>query len=427
MIKEFQKAAKYIEKNCTADDYSFFIYRSDEQNTRYAQNMITQNMSGVKYTVRLSVAYGNKTGMARINSLKEDDLKNMIERAQNIAKLNKPDPEYVPSAKKTKIPKTDNVSENTAKADMKDMITVIKAVVDNAEQKKAFISGLVTKRVTDFYMKTKNGFEGFDSSSEFGNSMTMADNKSRETKVDRSVKDIKDYKVKDEIKLINSQFDALTSPKKIEAGQYNVILRPQAVLNFFSFLLYFFDRKNADYGITAMAGQIGKNMFGKNFSLISKLDEKGLTANPFVSEGIVATNVDWIKNGILNELWCDRSYAQKIGIEPKFIPNTIIRGGKSTEEEMMKKVKNGLIINNFWYIRNVSTRKNEITGLTRDGIYYFENGKIKHSVNNLRFNQIIHEATKNILLLGKEENMSPNVKVPTMLIKDFNFADTTTF
>lgn len=427
MMKEFQKAAKYIEKNCSADDYSFFIYRSDEQQTRYAQNMITQNMSGVKYAVRLSVAYGNKTGMARINSLKEEDLLNMIETAQNIAKLNKPDPEYVPSAKKTKIPKADNVSENTANAGMKEMITVIKAVVDNAEKKKSFISGLVTKKITDFYMKTKNGFEGFDSSSEFGNSMTMADNKSKETKVSRSVKDIKDYNVKNEINLINSQFDALTKPKQIEAGQYNVILRPQAVLNFFSFLLYFFDRKTADYGISAMAGQTGKNMFGKKFTLLSKLDEEGLTAGPFSGDGVVAKNIDWIKDGVLKELVTDRSYAAKIKADPNFISNIIIRGGKATEEEMMTKVKNGLIINNFWYIRNVSTRKNEITGLTRDGIYYFENGKIKHSVNNLRFNQIIHEATKNILLLGKEENMSPNVKVPTMLIKDFNFADTTTF
>jgi predicted Zn-dependent protease len=105
----------------------------------------------------------------------------------------------------------------------------------------------------------------------------------------------------------------------------------------------------------------------------------------------------------------------------------IIRGGNSTEEEMMKKVKNGLIINNFWYIRTVSTKKNEITGLTRDGIYYFENGKVKHSVNNLRFNEVLHEAAKNILLLGKEDNISENTKVPTMLIKDFTFADTTSF
>jgi predicted Zn-dependent protease len=427
MNKEFQKAAKFIEKNCEADDFSFFIYRSDEQNIRYGQNMITQNMSGVKYGIRLSVTYDNRTGSSRINSLDEAELKKMIETAQNIAQLNKPDPEYVSSAKKAKVPTAVNISENTLKSGMNEMTEVISAVVNNAEKKKAFVSGLVTRKISDLYIRTKNGFEGFDSSSEFGNSMTMADNKTRETKVSRSVMDIKDYSVKKEIELINSQFDALTEPKKTDTGRYNVILRPQAVLNFFSFLLYFFDRKTADYGISAMAGQIEKNMFGKNFSFLTKLNEKGITASPFSIDGVPARDIEWIKDGILNELVTDRSYAAKIKAQPNFISNVIIRGGKSTEEEMMKKVKNGLIINNFWYIRNVSTRKNEITGLTRDGIYYFENGKIKHSVNNLRFNQIIHEASKNILLLGKEENMSPSVKVPTMLIKDFNFADTTSF
>ncbi len=427
MKKEIQKAAKFIEKHCTADDYTLSVYSYDAEMTRYAQNMITQNMSGLRHGVSLDVSYGNKTGSARINSFDEAELKRMIETAQNIAKLNKPDPEFVPSAKKTKIPKTDNISENTAKANMKDMVSVIKQIVDNAEKKKAFVSGLVTKTVTDFYLKTKNGFEAFDTSTEFDNSMTMADNKSKETKVSRSVKDINDYCVKDEIALLNSQFDALTKPKKIEAGQYNVILRPQAVLNFFMFLLYFFDRKTADYGISAMAGQTGKNMFGKKFTLQSRLDEKDITVSPFSGGGVAARNIDWVKDGVLRELVTDRSYAAKIKAEPNFISNIIIRGGKATEEEMMKKVKNGLIINNFWYIRNVSTRKNEITGLTRDGINYFENGKIKHSVNNLRFNEIIHRASSNILMLGKEFNIAANTKVPTMLIKDFTFADTTTF
>jgi predicted Zn-dependent protease len=425
--KQFQKAAKFIENNCSADDFSLFMYRSDETATRYAQNMITQNMTGVKYGVRLNVAYGTQTGSARINSLDECELKKMVETAQNIAKLNKPDPEFVPSTSKAKIPKTDNLSENTVKFSMKEMVDVIKKTVDNAEKKKAFVSGIVTKKVTDSYLKNKNGFEGFDSSSEFENSMTMADNKTREAKVERSVKDVNDYSIKKEIDQLNSRFDALTEPKKIEAGQYNVILRPQAVINFFSFLLYFFDRKNADYGVSAFHNSIGKNMFGKNFSLISSLDEKDLTASAFSGDGLAARNIDWIKNGVVKELFTNRSYAKKIKAEPNFIPNVIIRGGNATEEEMMKKVKNGLIINNFWYIRTVSMRKNEVTGLTRDGIYYFENGKIKHSVNNLRFNEVLHDAAKNILLLGKEDNIAAGTKVPTMLIKDFTFADTTSF
>ena len=94
---------------------------------------------------------------------------------------------------------------------------------------------------------------------------------------------------------------------------------------------------------------------------------------------------------------------------------------------MMQKVERGLIINRFWYIRQVDRKRGEITGLTRDGVLYFENGKIKNSVNNLRFNEIPHEATKRILALGKAVATSTYFKVPTMLINDFNFVDSTTF
>jgi len=427
MEKQFQTAAKFIEKNCSADDFSFYIYKSDEQRTRYAQNMITQNMSGVKYGVGLCVAYGNKSGRASVNSLDENELKFLIKTAQDIAKLNKPDPEYVPSSSKAKIPVVNNLSDNTVKFSMKEMVDIIGRTVENAEKKKAFVSGIVTKTIGDFYLKNKNGFEGFTSGSQFENSMTLADNKTREAKVERSVKDVNDYSINKELEQLNSRFDALTEPKKIEIGKYNVILRPQAVINFFSFLLYFLERKNADNGISAFHESVGKNMFGKNFSMVSKLNEKGLTAEPFSWDGIAARDFNWIVNGVVKELYTDRSYAKKIGTEPNFIPNFIIRGGNATEDEMMKKVKNGLIINNFWYIRTVSLRKNEVTGLTRDGIYYFENGKIKHSVNNLRFNEVLHEAAKNILLLGKEDNITSSAKVPTMLIKDFTFADTTSF
>jgi len=165
------------------------------------------------------------------------------------------------------------------------------------------------------------------------------------------------------------------------------------------------------------------------------VDDPSLTASPFSIDGIPAKTIDWIKNGVLKNLFTNRSYAKKINEDPNFNPNLIISGGDKEEKEMMKMVDRGIIINNFWYIRNVSTRKGEFTGLTRDGMYYFENGEIKHSVVNLRFNEIVLEVTKRILALGKSESamsiygdtVMDNIRVPTMLIKDFTFVDTTTF
>ncbi|MBN2788627.1 MAG: TldD/PmbA family protein [Candidatus Delongbacteria bacterium] len=435
MKEQIQKAVDLVAQNCKGDDYRFDIYITDKQDTRYAQNRITQNMGGTKLNVSLEVSFGNRSASSTVNSIDEGSIKNLIETAENIAKMNQPDPEFVNSAGKVDYPEVNNVAAGTENCSMKEMVEVISKFIDNAKRKNAFISGLTTRTVVDEYLFTKNGFEGHDRSTSFSNTMTMSDNKSREVKLTKCVKDFNDFDVDKEIEVLNSRFDALTEPKMIEKGTYNVILRPQAVYNFFAFMMYFFDRRSADYKITPYHEAIGKQIFGEKFSLYSSIDDPSVTASPFSGDGIPAETIDWIRNGVLKNLFKNRSYAKKINENPNFMPNILIEGGDTDEKEMMKMVDNGLIINNFWYIRNVSTRQGEFTGLTRDGMYYFENGEIKHSVVNLRFNEIAIEVTKRILALGKAEpamsiygySTMDNIRVPTMLIKDFTFVDTTTF
>jgi predicted Zn-dependent protease len=65
--------------------------------------------------------------------------------------------------------------------------------------------------------------------------------------------------------------------------------------------------------------------------------------------------------------------------------------------------------------------------MTRDGVLYFKDGKIQHSVNNFRFNEIPHEVTRRILALGKAEQRSVQAILPTMLIDEFVFVDKSTF
>ena len=94
---------------------------------------------------------------------------------------------------------------------------------------------------------------------------------------------------------------------------------------------------------------------------------------------------------------------------------------------MMKMVPKGLIINRFWYIRTVDAKAGELTGMTRDGVLYFENGKVQHAVNNLRFNEIPHDTTKRMLALGESVLADSSVKLPTVLVDNFNFVDKTSF
>ena len=123
----------------------------------------------------------------------------------------------------------------------------------------------------------------------------------------------------------------------------------------------------------------------------------------------------------------DRHWAIKNKLQASHIFNMYVPGEDSSEEQMMQMVPRGLILNRFWYIRSVDTKAGELTGMTRDGVLYFEDGKIRHAVNNFRFNDIPHLATRRILALGKSIPTSASAILPSLLIDKFNFVDKTTF
>ncbi|MBC8385962.1 MAG: hypothetical protein H8E57_10645 [Candidatus Cloacimonetes bacterium] len=426
MRETLEKVGNFIKRNCTADDFIFRLYHTKSHKTRFAQNAITQHIEGMNISAGLNVAFGNKTGTSSINQIDEDSLKHIIKTAEEIAKLNQPDPEFVPSEGKNDLPDVNNFSENVASLTTEEMVENIQKCVLNAKSRKAFLSGISQKNEREAYFITKNGFRGFDRSSTFSHSMTLK-KASVETKVFKEFKDYQNFDLQMEIDQLNSQFDSLGKPEKMDAGKYTVILRPNAVENLFQFLYWMMDRRDADEGVNQFTGQLGKKFFGDKFSLKSTIDDIDLILPKFNHDGIPSQNTDWIKKGIIENLPASRFYAKQINIEPCFPFNFVIDGENSTEQEMMQMVDKGLIINNFWYIRFIDRKKGELTGMTRDGVLYFEDGKIKNTVNNFRWNEVLHEVTHNILALGESILKDAYTRVPAMLIKDFNFVDTTSF
>jgi predicted Zn-dependent protease len=148
---------------------------------------------------------------------------------------------------------------------------------------------------------------------------------------------------------------------------------------------------------------------------------------PFSGDGMAARNIDWIKNGVIENMMTSRYYAHQLGTEASHPYNVLIEGGKTTEAEMMTMVPRGVILNKLWYIRDIDRKAGSQTGLTRDGVLYFEDGKIVGSVNNFRWNEVLHDVTRRILALGPSELIETIYKVPTLLIDGFNFVDTTSF
>jgi predicted Zn-dependent protease len=244
-------------------------------------------------------------------------------------------------------------------------------------------------------------------------------------------------------------------PKEIPAGKYAVILEPAAVLDLLGFMFW-------DWGGLAVLDQrsfltnrIGTRLFGKNINIVDDVYHPLQAGPPFDGEGVRRQRVQLVENGVVKNLVYARGTAEKIRRSPHAarvgdvrptghglplpneigeIPlNIVCQPGSETRtvEEMIASTERGVLVTRLWYIREVDPYEKILTGMTRDGTFLVEKGKLRHGVLNFRFNEsLIH-------LLCHVEQMSPAVRaageesfemvVPAMKVRDFNFTEVTKF
>jgi predicted Zn-dependent protease len=422
----FEKVAQYIKTHTQADDYVLNIRASDSHETRFAQNGITQHIAGPTLDIDLEVAFGNRTGSCSINQGDEDTLAYLVKTAEDIARLNRPDPEYMPSVGVQELTGAHNTDPETMALQPARMVEIVQQAIGKAKNIGSTVSGMTEKHIVDHFLATGNGFVGADSYTEFGHSMTLKKDKV-ETKVSYNAMDLAGFSLDREFERLATQAESLKNMQDFDPCKIAVILRPGALEELMWFMAWMMNRRQSDEGFTPYTDKLGMAFFGPNFTLKSTRKQPRLYAPPFDREGVSTLEIDWVKDGILQNLPTNRYWAREKNSAPLSMYNMFISGGDATEEEMMQLVPRGLIINRFWYIRTVDAKAGEFTGMTRDGVLYFEDGKVRNAVNNLRFNEIPHDAMRRILALGPNALSSRSAHIPTMLVNDFNFVDKTSF
>ncbi len=421
-----EKILQYIRQHCNADDWALYISYWDSHETRFAQNGITQHIAGPKLDITLNVSYGTKSGSATVNQDDENTLAFMLKTAQDIAAHAPEDPEFMPSAEKADLPEVNNCDPETKNLEPIQMVDIVQKAIDKAKAFGASVSGMTEKHYHNSWMFTKNGFAGNSERTNFGHSMTIK-KAEVETKVDYEAKNFGGFDLDRDFAQLQAQAEALADLHVFEPQKIAVIMRPSALLELMWFMGWMMNRRQSDEGFTPFTDQLGKPFFGDKFSWFSTLKQPGLLARPYDYEGIPSKEIAWVENGMIKNMPTNRYWAKKVNGTPCSSYNIFIPGGNASEEEMMQMVPRGLILNRLWYIRTVDAKSGELTGMTRDGVLYFENGKVKHAVNNLRFNEIPHDATRRILALGASRLASASSMLPTMLIDNFNFVDKTSF
>jgi predicted Zn-dependent protease len=434
--KRAKEVCELALKQIRAEDAQVTVEAEDYSHLRFAANAFTTNGRREQASVTVTVWVDRKRGSARATNLEESSIRMAVEQAEELARLSPVDKEYLPTLPKQTYRPSGGYVDGTVNLSLGTRAKAIDEIIRLCEKEGVIGAGFHHSSGTVSASATKNGNFYYRRASLASLSVTARTPDGSSSGY--FLRNHFDIAKLDTARIGRAAINKATTSKgsqPLEPGVYPVILEPQAAGDL---LRLGFDARSTDEGRSAFSApggktKLGQKVFDERIQIYSDPWHQELPASPVATEGIPAKKIHFIRNGILENLEYSRYWAEEKGKEPTPGPtNTIIEssGAPTTLEEMIQSMNRGLLISRFWYIRLVDPRTALFTGLTRDGLWLVENGKIQYPVRNFRFNQSLIEllAPDNVEHIGRAERISSSesqgqaaAMVPALSVKRFSF------
>lgn len=447
-----------IQKFSSADEVEAIIAGGRSALTRFANNTIHQNVSEEGYVVSIRVAMNGKTARATTNLIDDESLRRAVESAQQIARVQEPDGDLLPVPEPGEAKDVQSVQrhfETTAAITPEDRAQAVDQIVAVAKKYKQTTAGIYSTSESMEALLNSRGLKKVhrQTSSEVSITMLAEDSSGWQKANSPNVANL-DPKRLAEIAAEKASRSA--RPREVFPGKHTVVLEPAAVLDLLGFMFF-------DFGGTALLEQrsflnnrVGTKLFGENVTIHDDVYHPLQSGATFDGEGISRHRVKLVENGVVRNLVYSRATAKrmqnsdlagklvKIGPTGHGFPlpneigdapmNIVMEGGNSAAksiDEMVASTERGILITRLWYIREVDPYEKILTGMTRDGTFLIENGKLACGVRNFRFNQSLIDLLQNIEILGHSVRSSGeesfDMVVPPMRVRGFNFTELTKF
>lgn len=437
--KEAKAITDKILSYVKADDASVSVSSDKLSHLRFAHNSFLTSGERVSRGATATVWINGKRGGASTNDLDDASLQAMVAQAEKIAAMAPVDREYLPTLGKQEYKPTAGFVEATANLALSARAKAIGDILSRCEKEKVIGAGFHRANAQTGASATKNGNFDYEQSTSASLSMTARtpDGQSSGYFL-RSHFDISKLDTERIAREAIQKALQGRNAQTIDPGVYTVILEPQAVADLLGGQALGLDARSAEEGRSAYSAPGGKTRLGEKFfddkvSIYSDPWNPVIPGSQSAQGGIPAQKIYLVKNGVIENLVYSRFWAKQKSKDPTPGPvNTIFEtsGPTSSVEQMIASTPKGILISRFWYIRGTDPRTASLTGLTRDGVWLIENGKIKHPVKNFRFNQSITQmlAPGNIEMVGVSERVGGSEGgggggslLPALKLKAFNF------
>jgi len=431
-----------LAKSTGAEETEVHIDETADSLTRFANNAIHQNVAEHGLNVSIRTVADGRTARATTNRVDEDSLRTAIEASLSLAHSQPKDPRLLPLPTKQRYRKINRFAKDTAALTPEERARAVRKACDLAIQNGQVAAGIFASGLQQSAMGNSRGlFAAYrETHAEFSITMQQSPAASWAKANAASVRAFDPQKL---AQRAAEKAHLAVDAKELPPGRYTVILEPAAVLDLVGFLFYDFAATALEDKRSCLNGRMGQQLFGKNITIVDDAYHPLQLGAPFDGEGIPREKVLLVDRGVPKNLVYSRRSAKSANKKPTghgfALPNEygeapmnlVFSGGDSPLEKMIASTNRGLLVTRLWYIREVDPYEKVMTGMTRDGLFLVENGKVTTAVRNFRFNQSILELLRNVELLGPAVRATGEeafeMVVPAMKVREFHFSEVTKF
>jgi predicted Zn-dependent protease len=462
----FDKLRSYT----NADEVELLISSGRSALTRFANNTIHQNVAedshalSLRVSIEVGSAKGGSTARASTNKIDDESLRRLAQTAETLVRMQQADPELLPMPTPQEVAAAEangdgNVRRHiasTARIDAQDRAEAVARVVDVAKRNNLTSAGIYASSEFGEGLFNSHGVVKWHEQTSAEVSITMiGDSSSGWQKA--NAPDVANLNPVKLAEIAAEKAIRSANPRELEPGKYTVILEPSAVLDIVGFMFWDFSGSALLEQRSFLNDRLGTQLFGENITIEDDVYHSLQTGAAFDGEGMTRQRLTLIDKGVVQDLAYSRGAARKMlqsemaakvgTVRPTgqgfMVPNEmgeaplniVFRGATSgrsqTVEEMIAATERGILVTRLWYIREVDPYEKVLTGMTRDGTFLVESGKVQCGVRNFRFNQSLIQMLRNVESLGEAVRASGeesiDMVVPPMKVRDFNFTEATKF
>jgi PmbA protein len=410
--------------------------------TRFANNAIHQNVAERGLTLSIRTLLDGRTARATTNRLDSDSVRAVIAASLSLAHSQPRDARLLALPGKQRYRKVQRFIARTAALTPEERARAVRRACDIAVKRGQVAAGIFSSGQSQTALGNSRGlFAAYrETHAEF--SVTMQEGTAASW-AKANAADVRGFDTQQLAMRASEKSRLAGNAKELAPGRYTVILEPAAVLDLVGFLFYDFAATALEDQRSCLNKRLGKKVFGENISITDDVFHPLQLGAPFDGEGMPRQRVQLVDRGVPRNPVYSRSSAKRARKTPTghgfALPNEygeapmnlVFSGGNFSLEEMIASTERGLLVTRLWYIREIDPYEKSMTGMTRDGLFLVERGRVSSAVRNFRFNQSLLEMLRNV------ERMSPAVRasgeeafemvVPAMKIRDFHFSEVTKF